>query len=68
MQKVELAIGYDKSLSNNFTYFFPHKIRDFLAEKTNKLALLAHSGYFSVDKKIYYLNMKSLVRLIIQFT
>ncbi|MBO0384670.1 MULTISPECIES: CDP-glycerol glycerophosphotransferase family protein [Staphylococcus] len=51
MQKVELAIGYDKSLSNNFTYFFPHKIRDFLAEKTNKLALLAHSGYFSVDKK-----------------
>ncbi|MCG1652361.1 CDP-glycerol glycerophosphotransferase family protein [Staphylococcus epidermidis] len=51
MQKVNLAIGYDKSLTNKFTYFFPHKIRDLLAEKTNKIALLSHAGYFSINKK-----------------
>lgn len=49
-KSMQIAFGYDKSLTYNFKHIFPHKIRKRFGESTNKLSLLLHSGFVKVKK------------------
>lgn len=51
MEKVDVALGYDKSLNYKFSYLFNNKIRTKNAEKTNNLSLLTHLGVTKISKK-----------------
>ena len=51
MKQINIALGYDKSLSYKHKYFFPKKIRKMLSETTNKLTLLSQLGYTKISKK-----------------
>ncbi|WP_426366274.1 CDP-glycerol glycerophosphotransferase family protein [Mammaliicoccus lentus] len=51
MKQINIALGYDKSLSYEHKYFFPKKIRKMLSETTNKLTLLSQLGYTKISKK-----------------
>ncbi|MEJ7488507.1 CDP-glycerol glycerophosphotransferase family protein [Staphylococcus pettenkoferi] len=48
MQTVNLAVGYDKSLTYQFKYLFSKKIRKFFREFTNKFFLPFHIGYAKI--------------------
>lgn len=51
MKEVNIALGYDKSLSYKFNYIFPRFIRKRLSEATNKLSLIIHLGYVRIKKR-----------------
>src|SRR5699024_8765511 len=40
MERVSIALGYDKSLNYEYQYIFPKRIREKFSESTNKLLLL----------------------------
>lgn len=50
MENVDIALGYDKSLSYSYIYIFPKKWRKKLAGATNKFSLLFHLGYVKIEK------------------
>lgn len=51
MKQINIALGYDKSLTYEHKYLFSEKIRNKLSEVTNKFSLLTQLGYTKINKK-----------------
>ncbi len=51
MERVSIALGYDKSLNYEYQYIFPERIREKFSESTNKLLLLTQVGFAKLRKQ-----------------
>lgn len=51
LKKIDIALGYDKSLKYEFKYIFSSKLRKKYSESTNKILLLLHIGFTKIKKE-----------------
>lgn len=48
MKKINISIGYEKTLNYDFSYLFPEKIRQIFSEFTSKIFLPIHLGFSKI--------------------